>query len=89
MNTLQRNLDLLLDSVINAQKRGVAISGNLPSHLDGSINKECFCFPKRYGSTFPFEKGLSTLITKIMRVTNVPKEWYFWLRNSTATFKRR
>ena len=60
MSTLQHNLDLFIDSVINAH---VTTSGIHPSHLDGSINEECVCFPKRCRSTFPFEQGLSTLNT--------------------------
>ena len=65
MNTLQHNLDLLIDSVINAQKMGVATSGNLPSHLDGSINKEGFCFPKIYCSTFPLSKESARLLLRL------------------------
>ena len=47
-------------------KRVVTTSGIFPSHLDGSVNKECLRYPERYRSTFPFVHGLSTLITQIM-----------------------
>jgi hypothetical protein len=60
MSTLQRNLNLLIECN-KCTKRGLTTSDNFPSYLDGTINKECVCFLKRYRSTFSFEQGLSAL----------------------------
>jgi len=65
MNTLQRNHDLLIDSVINAQKGVLQPQVIYPVTFMETLIKS-FCFPKRYRSTFPFEQGLSTLMTPIM-----------------------
>ena len=62
MSTLQRNLDLLIDSVVNAQKGVLQPQIISPVTLMEALI-QCVCFPKRYRSTFPFEQGLGTLNT--------------------------
>ena len=63
MNTLQCNLDLLIDSVMNAQKGVLQLQVISPVTLMEALITKCVCFPKRYRSTFPFEQGLGTLNT--------------------------
>jgi len=42
IHAFQRNLDRLIDSVMNAQKGSNTASNSFPNYPDGSINKECF-----------------------------------------------
>jgi len=65
MRTVQRNLDLLIDSVIHAQKGVLRTTSNsLPSDPNGSLNKKCLRLPKRYHRTYPHEQGLSAPISQ-------------------------
>jgi len=63
MNTLQRNLGLLIDSVINAQKGVLQPQVISPVTLMEALMKSV---SKRYRFTFPFEQGLNSIITQIM-----------------------
>jgi hypothetical protein len=66
MNTLQCDIDFLIDSVINAQKEVLQPQVISPVTWLETLNKECLRYPKRYCSTFHFVQGLSTHITEVM-----------------------
>lgn len=62
MTALQRDLDLLINSVINAQK-GVLQPQVISRHLEGSVNKEYSGLSKGHNLTFSLKQGLSAFDT--------------------------
>jgi len=57
MHTLQNNLDLLIESIIHAQK-GSITTNNLPNHPDGNLKKVSLPSQKIHPTYF-YEQGLS------------------------------
>ena len=62
MSALQRDLDLLINSVINAQK-GVLQPQVISRHLEGSVNNEYSGLSKGHNLTCSLEQGLSAFDT--------------------------
>jgi hypothetical protein len=65
INTLQRNLDLLMDSVINAQKGVLQPQVISPVTLMEALIKSVSAFPKDTALPFPLSKDSAHLLLRL------------------------
>jgi len=89
MQTLQRNHDLLIDSVVHAQKGVLQPQIISPATLMETIIKSVSAFAKDTASPIPMSKDSAHLLVRLYELQVYTKngEWCPWLCDSLTTCK--
>jgi hypothetical protein len=67
-STLQRNLDLLINSAANAQKGVLQPQVTSPKKTNGIIDEKCSAFPKDTILPFPLSKDSTHLLLRVCKM---------------------